>query len=192
MNKISISVFFIFFSIQLTSFKPMPTEYLSINNFTFQNITYNLSWSVKDKNHYKQEYLRTNDTLSNFNKMIFVDVLLTDVRIKEIVLAKMQEIEKRKGSDPVANYQLIENEKTGEFLLDFLISKGDLYEWNAYRYKTINTNKGKAVVLFAYTFRSFEGAELKLDNFFPYVKKNRMDLINTVANYKLPSLVIKD
>jgi hypothetical protein len=170
----------------------MPTEYLSIKDFTFQNIKYNLSWSVKDKNHYKQEYLRTNDTLSNFNKMIFVDVLLTDVGIKEFVSAKMQEIEKRKGFDPVANYQIIENEQTGEFLLDFLISKDDLYEWNAYRYTTINTNKGKAVLLFAYSFRSFEGAELKLDDFFPYLKKNRMDLINTVANYKLPSVVIND
>lgn len=192
MKKISISVLPLFFLILLTSFKPMPTEYLSIKDFIFQNNKYNLSWSIKDKNHYKQEYLRTNDTLSNFNKMIFVDVLLTEANIKEFVSAKMQEIEKRKGSDPVANYQVIENEQTGEFLLDFLISKGDLYEWNAYRYKAINTNKGKAILLFAYSFRSFEGADLKLDDFFPYLKKNRMDLINNIANFKLPSVIIKD
>jgi hypothetical protein len=192
MKKISVSVLPLFFLTLLTSFKPMPTEYLSIKDFIFQNNKYNLSWSIKNKNHYKQEYLRTNDTLTNFNKMIFVDVLLTETNIKEFVSAKMQEIEKRKGSDPVANYQVIENEQTGEFLLDFLISKGDLFEWNAYRYKTINTNKGKAILLFVYSFRSFEGADLRLDDFFPYLKKNRMDLINNIANFKLPSVIIKD
>lgn len=170
----------------------MPKEYLSINGFTFQDTKYNLSWSIKDKNHYKQEYLRVNDTLSNFNKMIFVDVLLTELDVKDFVSYKIQEIEKRKGSDPVANYQIIENEKTGEYLLDFLISKGDLYEWNAYRYKKVNTNKGKAILLFAYSFRSFEGAELKLDSFFPFLKKERNNLINIVANYKMPSVIIKD
>jgi len=192
MKKIKISIFIILSLNALTSFFAMPTEYLSIKSFVFEKETYTLNWSVKDKNHYKQEYIRSNDTLINFNKMIIVDVLLTDIDLKSFVSSKMQEIEKKKSSDPVANYQIIENEKTGEFLLDFLLSDGDLYEWNAYRYKKINTNKGNGILLFAYSFRSFEKAELKLDNFFPYLKKNRMDLINTVANYKLPSVAIKD
>ena len=164
----------------------------SYNAILFERETYSLAWSNSNKVYYKQEYIRIKDKLESFNKMITIDVLVTDLSAKDVVTKKISEIEARKGKDPVANYQLIENEQTGEFLLDFLMSEGDLYEWNAYRYKTINTNKGKAVVLFAYTFHSFEGAELKIDDFFPYLKKNRTKLIEKVAAYTLPTITLKD
>jgi hypothetical protein len=164
----------------------------SYNAILFEKETYTIAWSNSNKVYYKQEYIRAKDSLDKFNKMITIDILVSDLTAKDVVAKKISEIEARKGKDPVANYQIIENEKTGEFLLDFLMSEGDLYEWNAYRYKTINTNKGKAVLLFAYTFRSFEGAELNLDNFFPYLKKNRIKLIEKVAAYTLPTITLKD
>jgi hypothetical protein len=162
------------------------------NAILFEKEIYSIAWSNSNNVYYKQEYIRTKDKLESFNKMITIDVLVTDLFAKDVVAKKISEIEARKGKDPVANYQLIENEQTGEFILDFLMSEGDLYEWNAYRYKTINTNKGKAVLLFAYTFRSFEGAELNLDNFFTYLKKNRTKLIEKVAAYTLPAITLKD
>lgn len=164
----------------------------SYNAILFEKETYTIAWSHADKNYYKQEYLRAKDTFEKFNKMITVDVLVSDLTPKDLVAKKIKEIDDRKVKDPVANYQVIENEQTGEYLLDFLMNEGDLYEWNAYRYKTINTNKGKAVLLFAYSFRSFEGAELNLDNFFPYLKKNRTKLIERVASYTLPTITLKD
>lgn len=164
----------------------------SYNGISFEKETYTLAWSNSNKTYFKQEYIRAKDSLDNFNKMITIDVLVSDLTAKEVVAKKISEIEARKEKDPVANYQVIENEQTGEFLLDFLMSEGDLYEWNAYRYKAITTNKGKAVLLFAYTFRSFEGAELKLDDFFPYLKENRNKLIESVAYYTLPAITLKD
>ncbi len=92
-----------------------------------------------------------------------------------MVTKKNKEIEVRKSLDPVANYQVFENELTGEFILDFLLSEGDLFEWNVYRFKIIITNKGKAFLLFAYTIRSFKGAEINLNRFFPYLKRTEQN-----------------
>lgn len=164
----------------------------SYNAILFEKETYTIAWSNSNKTYYKQEYIRAKDSLDKFNKMITIDILISDLAAKDVVSKKIKEIEALKSKDPIANYQVIENEQTGEFLLDFLMSNDNLYEWNAYRYKTLTTNKGKAVLLFAYTFRSFEGAELNLDNFFPYLKKNRTTLIEKVAAYTLPAITLKD
>lgn len=168
-------------------------DYLSVPGpISFEKEVYILKFSHFDKNYYKQEYIREEDTLKKFNKMILIDVLQGDLTPKDLVAKKIKEIEGRKGKDPVANYQTFDNKETGEYMLDFLMSEGDLYEWDVYRYKTINTNKGKAVMLFGFSLRSFEGAKLSLDDFFPYFKKSRVDLINTVADYSLPAVIIKE
>ncbi len=164
----------------------------SSNSLLFDKEIYSMVWLHSDTNYCKQEYIRSKDTLKSFNKMITIDLLRKNIIPKDLVAMKIKEIEDRKGKDPLANYQVIENEQNEEFLLDFLISEGDLYEWNAYRYKIINTNKGKAILLFAFTFRSFEGAELNLNNFFPYLKKNRTKLIEKVATYTLPVIKLID
>jgi hypothetical protein len=164
----------------------------SYNSILFEKEVYTLVWSHSNNGYYKQEYIRAKDKLDKFNKMITIDVLITNLSPKDVIAKKIREIEARKGKDPVANYQIIENEQAEEFLLDFVMSEGNLYEWNAYRYKTIKTNKGKAVLLFAYTFRSFQGAELKLDDFFSYLKKNRSKLIESVAYYTLPAITLRN
>lgn len=191
LSAICILLTCIFFT---SAFKLMTAkDYLSVPGpILFEGEKYVLKWSSFDKNYFKQEYLRSSDSLKQVNKMVAVEVLLGNLTIEELMGVKVKEIEKRKGKDPVANYQVLDNKKTGESLLDFLISEGDLYEWNAYRYKVINTNKGRAVLLFSYTFRSFEEANLKLDDFFPYLKENRMNLIGKVAKFQVPSITIKE
>jgi len=197
MRKILITIFVSLVSISalftLQSFQSMNvTDYLSIPGpISFEKESYVLKWSYVDKGHYKQEYTRAKDVPEKFNKMVFIEVLHEDLSPKELVSKKVEEIERRKGSDPVVNYEVRDNKTNGEYLLDFLISEGQLYEWNAYRYKTITTNKGKAVLLFAYTFRSFEGAELDYKKFFAFLKENRISLIGKVVNYELPSIDIK-
>jgi hypothetical protein len=189
----TIITFFIFSTAFAQQSKIMMSD--SVNTFDaifFNKEVYTLTWSHFAKGYYKQEYLRTKDDTSAFNKMITFDVLLTDLATPDLIAKKINEIEARKGKDPVANYQVIENEQTGEYLLDFLISEGDLYEWNAYRYKTINTNKGKAILLFAYSLRSFKGAELKANDFFAFLKQKRQATIELLASYNLPSIVLKD
>ena len=166
-------------------------NYFSIDSVSFENENYFLAWSsFSDNGYYKHEYIRKTDSIKGFNKMILIEVLQRDLTPKDLASKKALEIDKRKKKDHVANYQIIDNPETGEYLIDFLISdgEGDLYEWNVYRYKLIDTPKGKAVMLFGYCLRSFDDGELILDDFFPYFKKNRLDLINSVANYEIPKI----
>ena len=165
-------------------------KYFSIDSVQFENETYFLAWSsFSDNGYYKHEYLRTGDYLDKgFNKMILIEVLQGNLTPEDLAIKKAKEIEKRKKTDHVANYQIIDNPETGEYVIDFLISdrEGDLYEFNIYRYKTIDTPKGKAVMLFGFCLRSFDKGELILDGFFPYLKGNRTYLINQITEHVLP------
>ena len=167
-------------------------DYFSISSVSFNKEVYLLAWSsFSDSGYYKQEYLRKGDYLDiGYNKMILIEILQKNMSPKDLAIKKVQEIEKRKSIDHVSNSQMIENQETGEYLVDFLISdgEGDLYEWNVYRYKFIETSKGRAVMLFGFSLRSFKNADLSLDNFFPYFKKNRIELINKLGNYELPKI----
>jgi hypothetical protein len=168
-------------------------DYFSIDSVSFEKEDYFLVWSnSSNDSYYKHEYIRKTDSITSFNKMISIEVLHGNLTPEDLATKKAKEMENRKASDPVTNYQLIDNTNTGEYLLDFLISDGDLYEWNAYRYKLIDTPKGKAVMLFAFTIRSFDGAELDLNEFFNYIKENRTELIVNVANYKLPKVTLTE
>lgn len=158
---------------------------------SFDGETYSLAWNHAKENYFKQEYLRKKDNLEKFNKMVTVDLLIADMPLKDIVASKVNELENRKTADPVVNYEVIENKQSGEILLDFVMSDGDLYEWNAYRYKIVKTAKGNAVFLFGYSIRSFDKAEISQDKFFPYLKENRSKMIAKVAAFSLPKVSIK-
>lgn len=186
MKKLFITLSFL---ISLTMNAQTIQNYFSIDSVTFNQEDYFLAWSsFSDNVYYKHEYIRKTDSLKSFNKMILIEVLQTDLTPKDLASKKALEIDKRKKKDHVANYQIIDNPETGEYLIDFLISdgKGDLYEWNVYRYKLIDTPKGKAVMLFGFCLRSFDDGELILDDFFPYLKRNRMYFINQITDFKLP------
>jgi hypothetical protein len=193
LSPIVISSLTVFMSIALFAFVPASVvDYISVPGpVVFHKESYALAWSFSDKNYYKQEYIRAGDSLEKFNKMILIDVLVGGLTPKGLVAEKIQEIEKRKGQDSVANYKSFENDKTGEYVLDFLVSEGELYEWNVYRYKLITTNNGKAVLLFGFSFRSFKGAQTSIADFFNNFEKNRNDLIPAVSTYKLPAINIK-
>lgn len=169
-------------------------NYFSIDSVSFNDEDYFLAWSsFSNENFYKQEYLRKGEDFDRgFNKMILIDVLHGDFTPKDIALKKAQEIEARKKVDAVANYKIIDNPNTGEYIIDFLMSdsEGALYEFNIYRYQAIETPKGKAVMLFGLCQRSFANAELPIKEFFSYLQNNRMTLIKTIASMELPEVTL--
>ncbi|MEX0968255.1 MAG: hypothetical protein WD077_13525 [Bacteroidia bacterium] len=122
--------------------------------------------------------------------MITIEVLVSNAHPKALAASKIQEIKDRKGKDPVANYEIRENEDGTEFLVDFLISDKKTYEWNAYRYKAIKTPKGEAILLFSYSLRSFDGADLSVNDFFAHLKTYRLPLIEKITNYDLPTITL--
>lgn len=155
---------------------------------------YNLVWSSHpNENYFKQEYLNPKENINQYNSMVLIEFVKGDFTLKDIIDQKVSEIQEMKKTNPVVNYQVLEN--NGEYILDFLISENSkdgkeilIAERNIYRYKLINKNKNKGVLLFAMSER---GYEKNMDDFFNNLKNNSSQLIEIVGNYKLPDIEIK-
>jgi hypothetical protein len=174
-----------------------PSDYLNVPGpISFNNSFYNLVWSSHPSNNfYKHEYLVKGDKVESFKSMLMMDVLTGEIDLKNIVGAKLNELKKMKESNPVVNYELIENPKTGEYMIDFLLSANaadgsiNIIERNVYRYKNFTDKNGhKGVFLFAVSSRAY-GNEVQ--SFLTNLKGNRQDLMNKVAQFKMPELLIK-
>lgn len=158
----------------------------------FNKIKYGLSWSSHPSaTYYKQEYLPAGQVADKFTKMILLEAVTGEFKLPDIVKAKTTELDNRKPSDPVTNYQVIENKSTGEYLLDFVLSapgaNGEtIVEWNAYRYRLVKDKSGKkGLVLFAYSRRAYGSATTA---FLRGLKNERTADINAVAAYPIPQV----
>lgn len=163
------------------------------NPVFFCNESFHIQWSLKKGEYYKQEYIRSKETLEQFSKMISIEVLINDVRLNDVYESKIQEIIKRKKTDPIANYQLLKNEAKGAYLLDFLLYQDGIIEWNAYKYVSYKDKKNKeGVLLFAYTQRFFEGGEFNIDSFSKFIKEDRQEMINKIINFDVSDIRLNE
>jgi hypothetical protein len=171
------------------------TNYLgTAPNYLFNTKKYNLTYSVHpNPNYYKQEYIPADDNIDHFKNMIFIDLLVSDQSLQQVVNSKVMMLEKRKKTDQVCNYQILENPKKNEILLDFLLSGNDgdrvgVIEWNAYRYKIYSANSKKGVLLFAVSCRAYK------DDVGPFLKnlsELRSQMIRQVTDYQFPEITLK-
>lgn len=187
------------FLVGLSSFSPKKKD--DIKNYygiptilNFNNTNYKLLASYHPNEvYYKQEYVPTNETGEHYNTMLIIDFVITDKPTLSIVQHKEMEVTARKKNDPVANYEQLENDDLREYMLDFMMSEGDgekltLVERNIYRYKTYTDKSGKTgVLLFGLSQRGY-GDGLK--SFFTSIKENRINDINKVGAYQIPSINI--
>lgn len=171
------------------------TEYLNIPGpITLDSKTYQLAWSSHpNENYFKQEYLSSNENLQKYNTMVLIDFVKGNFEIKDAINQKVTELEEIKKTNPVVNYQVFEN--NGEYILDFLITENSkdgkeilIAERNVYRYKLINENNNKGVMLFAVSERGYKE---NMEVFFNNLKENSTKLVEIVGNYKLPDIKIK-
>ena len=173
------------------------TDYLNVPGpIAFDQKSYNLSWtSHPADNFYKQEYLTKGDNADRFISMVLLDVITGDVNIRDIVASKVAELKKLKETNPVINYETLDNPKTGQYMIDFLISENapnggpGIVERNVYRYQTFADKLGhKGVVLFGISTRSYGG---DINKFFASLKLTRNGLINKISKYPIPEIIIK-
>jgi hypothetical protein len=171
------------------------TEYLNIPGpIMLDSKTYQLVWSSHpNENYFKQEYLSSNENLQKYNTMVLIDFVKGNFEIKDAINQKVTELEEIKKTNPVVNYQVFEN--NGEYILDFLITENSkdgkeilIAERNVYRYKLINENNNKGVMLFAVSERGYKE---NMEAFFNNLKENSTKLVEIVGNYKLPHIKIK-
>lgn len=162
---------------------------------TFDNVQYKLVASYHPNDiYYKQEYIPAGESVDHFNKMVFIDFVITDANSREMLDMKAKEMQERKKNDAVVNYEIMENNADGEYMLDFILSdsknnKLTVVERNVYRYKSYSDKAGhRGILLFAISQRGYDKDILM---FFKNLKTNRVDDINKVGLYNIPDIEIK-
>ncbi|HTN61741.1 MAG TPA: hypothetical protein VL147_09315, partial [Devosia sp.] len=138
------------------------TDYLGVPGpIAFDGTDYLLAWSSQPTPQYtKQEYVPVGQTPESYGSMVMVEFLAADMTPAAMANAQVDLLNQRKQTDPLVNMNLIQNEGTGEVILDFIVSSKDadgeyIVEWNAYRYASTETGEGQAGgMLFAISHRA--------------------------------------
>ncbi|HSI91048.1 MAG TPA: hypothetical protein VK927_08025, partial [Adhaeribacter sp.] len=162
----------------------------------FNDKTYHLAWSSNPtKTYYKHEYIPKGQTPEKFEQMLMLDLILgNDFTVADVASSQVAQLEKRKATDAVVQYEAIENPETGEIILDFLISSGtgktlDIVEWNAYRYKPFQEKSGrKGVLLFAISTRGYAGS---IPAFLTGLKTTRTPQIHAIGGHPFLEVTLK-
>lgn len=155
---------------------------------TVGDTSYALAWSAQPQPHYtKQEYLPAGQTLPMYQQMLLVE-RVDGVAVMDAVKAQVEMLNKRKGSDPLVNMDVIENKASGEALLDFIVSSKDtngefIVEWNAYRYAPFKGNSN-GVLLFGVSHRAYGNDNAKA--FLTNLKALRGTTIQALTQASVP------
>jgi hypothetical protein len=149
-----------------------------------------LVWSSRPSPGYvKQEYLPAGQRLDSYARMLLLE-RVAGVEVAAALRAQTQFLAKRKGSDPVVNWAVIENKERGEALLDFLVSANDkngnlIVEWNGYRYVPHRDAAGASgTLLFGISHRAYGDAGAK--EFLTGLKALRGRVVGVLAKAELP------
>jgi hypothetical protein len=124
---------------------------------TLEGADFALAWSAHpNARYYKQEYLPAGQSLTAYTRMVIVEVIEAGTSVKSALASQVAMLNKRKATDPLVNFAVIQNDKTGEALLDFVLGGRDaagrtITEWNAYRYAPF----GQGVMLLAVSHRAY-------------------------------------
>lgn len=172
-------------------------ERLSLpESIEFNGESYRLSWSSHPTSaYYKQEYLPPGQTSDHFQRMVMVEAIVRGADVNGAVSAQVGMLNKRKATDPTVNFAIVKNDKSGEVILDFILSakdpKGDdIVEWNAYRYSSFKGKGGEAgVLLFAISRRAYGDGT---SDFLRKLKSTRPAEINALAALTLPAVRPKE
>ncbi|MCD4512119.1 hypothetical protein LQT97_12860 [Brucella pseudogrignonensis] len=153
------------------------------------NKDYVLSWSSNPQpGYFKQEYLSSGANPQTYDSMVMVEFLTTDLPLNKVIAAQTAMINKRKATDPIANMAIFKNNKTGDVVLDFLLSSRDkngeyIIEWNGYRYSEGKFKGKRGSVLFALSERAYgnEASKAFLQKLKDFKASRIHDLTNTAV-----------
>ena len=157
--------------------------------FVLEGESFELAWtSHPTETFYKQEYVPAGQTVEAYEQMFIVDVLTNGLAVQDAAGTMVDGLKQRQANDPVVNFAMIENEATGEIILDFVLSDSSsgtvIVEWNAYRYVPLENG----VAMFGISRRGYdEGATELLKG----MKGWRMGTIQALAELDLPEVVVE-
>lgn len=121
----------------------------------FDGKAFALAWSSHPSpTLYKQEYVVAGDSVERYAAMLMVDLRLDGPDAEAMARSVTAQVEARKATDPVANYDILTNPATGEVIIDFLMSAAGadgqlIVEWTAQRYANRPDGAGTTLVAFS-------------------------------------------
>jgi len=164
-----------------------PTENAPAASLVFTDVTYHLAWhSAPSPDYDKYEYLPQGEELPHYRNMLLLERLGNGISVADAVRSQVEFLNQRKESDPVVNHRLINNESTGEYLLDFVLSgetqDGEtVIEWNAYRYSPWRSADGtQGVQLYGYSARAYGDDDGR--DFLINLKETRPQIIQALTS----------
>jgi hypothetical protein len=156
----------------------------------FEGEIFDLVWtSHPTETLYKQEYLPEGQVVEAYGQMFMVDVLLNGTTAEGAAGNMIAGLQERQATDPMVNFDLIQNDATGEIILDFLLSDEStgklIVEWNAYRYVPLDGG----LAMFGISRRGYGD---DVEGFLADLADWRLGAIEALANLDLPAIDITD
>jgi len=169
-------------------------ETASAASLMFANVTYHLAWrSDPSPDYVKYEYLPQDEELPHYRNMLLLERLTNGMGVADVVRSQVEFLNQRKESDPLVNHRLINNESSGEYLLDFILSgetqDGEtIIEWNAYRYSPWRSADGvqHGVLLYGYSARAYGDDDGR--KFLTDLRETRAQIIQALVSTSVPSV----
>ncbi|MBR6286697.1 MAG: hypothetical protein IKR18_06900 [Bacteroidaceae bacterium] len=170
MNKIKKTLLALFVAMSCSAMAQNAQNYLNIKApISFDGKEYELGWSSHPADYYyMEEYFPEGQQPEHYDDMFTVSVVVADIKVADLVAAKLRELDERKKTDGCCNYKVLEREG-GEFIIDFMVAayeegKTTLVESDIHHYKKIMVNGKPAVQLNFYSHRAYG------DDIAPYFK----------------------
>ncbi|MBT33923.1 MAG: hypothetical protein CMO01_30030 [Thalassobius sp.] len=172
-------------------------DYLSVKGpLNFNKTDFVLKWSdIPNEHYYIQEYLPEDETPEHFNQMLTIHLFDSKLKLKDAVNQKVKELNNRKKSDPICNYQVTESPDGKEFIVDFLLGESKnnemtTVEFNVYHYRQIElSKKRKGIVILAYSERSYGN---DITDFLKSLKVKRNAHLNEMISKDKPTIKLQE
>lgn len=165
-------------------------DYLLIGeDIEFYDTEYTLTWGIHPVPiYYKQEYLLPEEDLTNYTEKILIEAISGNYTVSDALNLKIRELEELKAKNPVIDYQVFNDKRNNEVIIDFLISETNgVFEWSVYRY--IKQKRSEPfLILFAYSYRKYTANKEDIFNFYSHVKKIRKSMIKEVYSIRIPKI----
>lgn len=138
-------------------------EYFKAGNpIVFAETEYKLAWSINHHDdHFLQEYLPEGESFERFNQMITISICPTDIDPSDAIAAKAVELDIRKSQDPTITYAVFNGDDEKNSYIAFIVSDfkdgkiGEL-EYNIHKYRQIEIEGQKTMLLCFYTERGYD------------------------------------
>lgn len=162
----------------------------TVKSIDFDGTKYNLTWSHPPQGVlYIQEYMPDGQVIEQYEDIFILDLYKdANTTLKDAVKEKTDWLNDRKKTDPTVNYKVMQNSDGSEYIVDLIISDGDIVEWDVIRYADYKENGEKAGVrTFTMSKRGYKGMSAFVDK----MMKRKQELMKEFSGLPFPEIKLQ-